>query len=120
MSTSTRYRYLELNPRSSYRQLFIKGRRLTARDLYGQHVNEEPRSVAQLAADYDLPIEAVEEAIAYCRTNPPEIELDFRYDEAIAAASGMNDPGYKLHGKPKPISPEQRARIRREIYGDPA
>lgn len=118
MSTSTQYRYLEPNPRSNYRQLFIKGRKFTARDLYGQHVNEEPRTVAQLAADYDLPIEAVEEAIAYCRTNPPEIELDFRYDEAIAEASGMNEPGYKLHGKTKLLSPQEEARIHREIYGD--
>ncbi len=118
MSTSTQYRYLEPNSRSSYRQLFIKGRRLTARDLYGQHVNEEPRTVKQLAADYDLPVEAVEEAIAYCRTNPPEIELDFRYDEAIAEASGMNEQEYTLHGTTKLISPQEDARIHRRIYGE--
>ncbi len=120
MSTSIRYRYLEPNPRSTYRQLFIKGTAFTARQIFGQHVNEEPRTVEQLAADYDLPVEAVEEAIAYCRTNPAEIELDYRYDEAIAQAAGMNEPGYKLHGKPRPIAPQERMRIRREIYGGPA
>ncbi|HEV2296128.1 MAG TPA: hypothetical protein VGR35_19950 [Tepidisphaeraceae bacterium] len=55
--------------------------------------DEEPRTVEQLAEDYNLAPEAVEEAIACCWTNPPEIELDWRYDEAIAEAAGMNEAG---------------------------
>jgi uncharacterized protein (DUF433 family) len=107
---------LERDPKSSYKQLSIKGRRIRARTLYGQHVRaEEPRSAEQIAADYGLPLAAVEEAIAYCRSNPPEIEEDFRRDEAIMEATGMNEPGYKWHGKPRPLSDEDRARIDREF-----
>ena len=69
-----------------------------ARTIYGQHVNrEDPRSVEQLAKDFNLPLEAVREAIAYCQSNPPEIEDDFRMDEALAQAAGMDDPNYRFH-----------------------
>jgi uncharacterized protein (DUF433 family) len=106
------WQFLEPNPKSAYRQLFIKGTRIRARVLYGQHVSEEePRTPEQLAADYALPIEAVREAIAYCQSNPPEIEDDFRRDEALMAATGMNDPGYRQHGKPRVLSAQEIARI---------
>src|SRR4051812_29474527 len=82
-TTQTQWQYLERDPKSSYKQLSIKGRRIKARTLYGQYVNaEEPRTTEQLAADFNLPLAAVEEAIAYCRSNPPEIEADFRREEA--------------------------------------
>ena len=31
----------------------------------------------QIAQDYNLPIEAVHEAIAYCASNPPELAEDY-------------------------------------------
>ena len=31
----------------------------------------------EIAREYDLPVEAVKEAIAYCQTDPPEIREDF-------------------------------------------
>lgn len=108
------WKYLEPRPGSSYRQLFIKGRKIRARILYGFYMNEEePMTPEEIAADYGLPLEAVQEAIAYCETNPPEIEQDFRREEAIMEASGMNDPNYKYHGKPKVLTPEDWARIDR-------
>jgi hypothetical protein len=83
-----------------------------ARSLYGWYRSEEePMTAEELAADFNLPLEAVQEAIAYCESNPPEIEQDFRREEALMEATGMNDPNYKYHGKPKLLSPEERARI---------
>jgi uncharacterized protein (DUF433 family) len=109
---ATQWKYLEPNPKSAYKQLFIKGTRIRARVLYGQHVSEEgPRTAEQLAADYGLAAEAVREAIAYCQSNPPEIEEDARRDEALMATTGMNDPSYKHHGKPKVLSAQEIARI---------
>ncbi len=111
---ATEYRYLAPDPHSSYKQLRIKGRRIFARTIYGQHVNfEEPRTVEQLAKDFNLPVEAVKEAIAYCQSNPAEIEEDFRMDEALAKASGTADPNYRFNPKVRPLSPEQRAQIKR-------
>jgi uncharacterized protein (DUF433 family) len=108
----TQWNYLEPNPRSAYRQLFVKGTRIRARVLYGEAMSEEePRTAEQIAGDYGLPIEAVREAIAYCQANPSEIEDDFRREEALMEATGMNDPNYKNHGKPKVLSAREIARI---------
>jgi uncharacterized protein (DUF433 family) len=108
----TSWKYLEPRPGSFYRQLFVKGTRIRARVLYGLFMSEEePRTPAEIAEAYNLPLEAVQEAIAYCQTNPPEIEQDFRREEALMEATGMNDPNYKYHPSPKMLSPEERARI---------
>ncbi len=114
MSTiTTQWQYLGPNPKSSYKQLFVKGTRIRARVLYGWYACLEPRTPAEIAADYDLPVDAVKEAIAYCESNPPELIEDYAREEALAEATGMNDPNYKYHGKPKLLSPQERARIMR-------
>jgi uncharacterized protein (DUF433 family) len=110
--TSTQWQYLERDPYSSYKQLSIKGRRIRARTLYGRYMSEEdPRTVEQIAEDYDLPVDAVKEAIAYCDADPPEIREDFARTQALMEASGMNDPNYKFHGRPKVLTPQEKARI---------
>lgn len=109
---TTSWQHLAPNPKSAYKQLFLKGRRIRARDLYGIYMSaEEPMTPVEIAADYDLPLEAVEEAIAYCQTDPPEIREDFEREERIMEATGMNDPDYKYGGKYRLISPEEIARI---------
>ncbi|MEX2140815.1 MAG: DUF433 domain-containing protein [Pirellulales bacterium] len=116
MSTksSTQWQYLEHDPKSSYKQLSIKGRRIRARTLYGSYMSEEePRTFEEVAQDYDLPIEAVREAIAYCQTDPPEIHEDFAREEALMEALGMNDPGYTSHPAPRSLSPQEMAQIDR-------
>lgn len=111
-STQTAWRYLEHDPKSKYRQLSIKGRRIKARTLYGLYASrEEPRTVEQIAADYGLPIEAVAEAIAYCQSDPPEIRADLRREEAILRAKGILDAGYKENGHPRVLTPEDRAAL---------
>lgn len=113
INPSTAYRYLSPKPKSLYRQLFIKDRWIAARTLYGQSVGEEARTPEEIAADYDLPLEAVLEAIAYCKSNPPEIQQDWPREKALLEASGMNDPHYKDHPQPAVLSPQEIARILR-------
>jgi uncharacterized protein (DUF433 family) len=111
-SSEIAWRHLEAHPKSFYRQLFVKGTRIRARILYGYFMSEEePRTPEQIAEDYGLPLEAVQEAIAYCQSNPKEIEDDFRREEALMEATGMNDPNYKYNPKPKFLTSEERARI---------
>jgi uncharacterized protein (DUF433 family) len=108
----TTWKHLAPNPRSKYKQLFIKDRRIRARDLYGEFMNaEEPRTPEEIAEDYMLPLEAVLEAIAYCQSDPPEIREDFEREERIMEATGMNDPEYKYGGKYRVLSPQERARL---------
>src|SRR5579864_7670913 len=73
-ATSTLWVYLEPRPKSAYRQLFVKGTRIRADVIYGLHVCAgDPMTPEQIAEEYRLPLEAVQEALAYCAANPPEI-----------------------------------------------
>jgi uncharacterized protein (DUF433 family) len=116
MSASPRipWVYLATKPRSQYRQLFVKGRNIAAWTLYSMYVGgEEPTMKPEaIAADFDLPLEAVQEAIRYCELKPPEIEQDWQADEALAAATGMNDGQGKRTSSPQILSPSEMARIR--------
>ncbi len=109
--TGTQWQYLAPNPKSAYKQLFIKGTRIRAEVVYRLAVGPEPRTPEEIAADYRLPLEAVTEAIAYCAARPPEIEEDRRGEERVMEATGMHDPDYKRGGRYKVLSPQERARL---------
>jgi uncharacterized protein (DUF433 family) len=109
-TVSVQYKYLAPNPKSSYKQLFVKGTRLRARVLYGSYMSEEePRTVEQIAADYKLPVEAVKEAIVYGQSNPPEMFEDYRREAALVEETRSTGQDC-----PKHLTPEERARIRRK------
>jgi uncharacterized protein (DUF433 family) len=107
----TTYKYLARKPKSLYRQLFIKDRWIAARTLYGLSVGEDAMTPEEIAADYDLPLEAVFEALAYCQADSPELAQDYAAEEALQEASGMNDPNYKYCAKPRVLSPEEMSRL---------
>jgi hypothetical protein len=67
MST-TRWQYLEKHPYSWRKQLYFKGKRLKAFDVWmDMIVNKETPEEA--AENWDLPLNAVIEAIEYCQTH---------------------------------------------------
>jgi uncharacterized protein (DUF433 family) len=84
MNPSHNWEFLTQKPRSVYKQLFIKDRCVAARTLFGQTLGEGARSPVELAADYDLPLAAVLEAIEYCKTDPPEIREDWEREEGLS------------------------------------
>ena len=111
---SNPYKYLMRKPKSVYKQLFVKERWISARTLYGKYAREEqPMRPEEIAADYNLPLDAVLEAIAYCESKPPEIAQDFAREEAIMEASGENEPDYKYHSQPRFLPAQEMARLRR-------
>src|SRR2546427_11816516 len=98
-STSTTWQYLAANPNSCYKQLFVKGTRIRARVLYGMFMSaDEPMTPEEIAAEFNLPLHAVQEAIAYCRANPPEIALDLPRQERLIEADRIHAPDYKYCG----------------------
>jgi len=112
IATTVNYQYLEQRPKSAYRALFVKGTKIQADWLYRYHINlEMPRSAEVLAADFNLPLAAVQEAIEYGRSNPPEVAEDMRREEALMEAMGMNDPDYKHNPRPRLLSAEELARL---------
>jgi hypothetical protein len=61
------YQYLLADCWSSYQGLFIKDpRKMRAEWIYRETVGEDPRTPEEVAADFDLPLDAVLEAIHYC------------------------------------------------------
>ncbi|HTK77656.1 MAG TPA: DUF433 domain-containing protein [Gemmataceae bacterium] len=90
------WKWLERDPKSSLKQLSIKGRRIRARTLYGLTLGEDAMTPEEVAADYNVPVEAVLEAIEYCETDPPEIREDFEEEERTIAANLARDADYYL------------------------
>lgn len=84
MESKTKWIYLVRKPKSNYQQLFIKDRWIAARTLFGQSQGDDARTPNQLAVDYQLPLEAVLEAIAYCDSSPPEIREDWQREQSLA------------------------------------
>jgi uncharacterized protein (DUF433 family) len=106
------WKYLDRKPGSVYRQLFIKGRNIAARTIYGAYVSDEdPRTPEEIAADRDLPLEAVLEAIAYCESDPPEIREDWEREEANIRARERGGPNA---AGPAPAVPPSEDLGRRE------
>jgi uncharacterized protein (DUF433 family) len=63
----TKWKYLGPKPGSAYKQLFIKGTRIMARIISATfHDEENPLTPEEIARDFNIPVETVREAIAYC------------------------------------------------------
>jgi uncharacterized protein (DUF433 family) len=77
--------YLEHRAGSRYRQLYVKGRKIRAEVLYRQTIGEEPRTPEEVAQDYDLPVEAVLDAINYCKFHPDVLAADRRQESTDLA-----------------------------------
>jgi uncharacterized protein (DUF433 family) len=92
------WKYLAPKAGSHYRQLFVDGTRIAARVLYSYYTPGEDwpgQTPEEIAAGFNLPVEAVREAIAYCETDPPEIHEDWQKEEALATAAEMGDSHLK-------------------------
>ncbi len=111
-TTATSYIHLAANPKSAYKQFFVQGTRIRARVLYGWYPCEHPMSVEEIAAEYNIPVEAVQEAIAYCQSDPPELVEDYAREDAPMEATGMNQPNYECQPSPTLLSPQDRMDLR--------
>jgi hypothetical protein len=88
MAESTEYKYLQ--PKrggSNYRQLFVNGR-IRAEVLYRETVGREPLTPEEVAREYNLPVEAVLEAVDYCVKNKELLDQERAREEAWIRASG--------------------------------
>ena len=92
MPTAEGYQHLEPRPCSNYRQLFIKGRRIRAEVLYRETVGLEPRTPEEVAEDYEVPVEAVREAIDYCIRNEDLLRAERERDLESIREDGLDKP----------------------------
>jgi uncharacterized protein (DUF433 family) len=76
MSTTTIYQWLEPKPdKQCSRQWGIKGRNMLVWHLASEVVVNE-RQPEEVAADYRLPVEAIQEALAYYAANKEWIDAE--------------------------------------------
>jgi uncharacterized protein (DUF433 family) len=76
MSTETTYKWLEPKPYKKFtKQLGIKGRNMIVWNLVAEVVVSE-RTPEEVAKDYRLPLEAVQEALEYYYANKEWIDAE--------------------------------------------
>ncbi len=82
------WRHLMPHPESSYKQLYLKGRNITVGNIvYTMRANKW--TPAEVAYQYDLPIEQVEEAIRYYERHRDVVDGDALEDRRQAEAQGI-------------------------------
>jgi uncharacterized protein (DUF433 family) len=67
-SAKTQWQYLEQRPDNWRQQLYLKGKKLRAHIVWSDMIVNQ-WSIEETAYNWDLPIEAVIEAIEYCQTH---------------------------------------------------
>jgi uncharacterized protein (DUF433 family) len=96
MSASTTpepvYQHLEYRPGSNYREMFIKGRRIRASVVDGTIHGPEPMTPEEFAQDYQVPLEAVYEALDYAARNRELIRQQREREAADIRARGLDRP----------------------------
>jgi uncharacterized protein (DUF433 family) len=90
MPIEVQYNFLESRPRSNYKQLWLKGRHIRAEVLYRYAVGPEQESAEQIAQEYNLPVEAVQEAIDYCSRNSALLNAERARETAAIRARGLD------------------------------
>jgi uncharacterized protein (DUF433 family) len=87
------YQHLEARPGSNYRQLWLKGRRIRAAVVDEVVHGPDPRTPEEFAQEYQVPLEAVLEALDYVARNRPLIEQERDREVANLRARGfLNGP----------------------------
>ena len=88
MPEPTPYKYLQPKTNSNYRQLFYG--RIRAEILYRETVGPEPLTPEEVADQYNVPVEAVYEAIDYCIKNQQLLDEERAREEARIRACGQD------------------------------
>src|SRR3954447_4044165 len=91
-TTATQYQHLEPRPGSNYRQWFLKGRRIRAAVVDEAIHGPDPFTPEEFAREYQVPLEAVLEALDYVARNRVLIEQERDREAADIRARGLNRP----------------------------
>ena len=87
-ASSATWKYLVPRPHSWKRQLFIKGRRMTAANVWYDML-ANARSIEETAENWDLPVEAVEEIVRYCETDRELIGMEADEEKRLLLEKGV-------------------------------
>jgi uncharacterized protein (DUF433 family) len=93
-TNQTQYQHLESRPGSNYRQLFLRGRRIRAAVIDEAIHGPDPRTPEEFARDFQVPLDAVLEALDYVARNRPLIEQERDREAANLRARGLDGPAH--------------------------
>ena len=82
------WQYLVRRQHPWRKQLYVKGRNMTARQLVGS-MKANQLDEAAAAADYHLPVEAVREALAYVERNRELLETEAEIERLMLKREGV-------------------------------
>ena len=88
MDANTDYKHLKPKRGSRYRQLFFG--RIRAEVLYRETVGKEPLTPEEVAKEYNVPVEAILEAINYCVKNKDLLDAERAREDAEVRAAGRD------------------------------
>jgi len=87
-ATAASWKYLIPRPHSWKRQLHIKGRRMTAANVwYDLLANEQ--TLQEAAQNWDLPVEAIEEIVRYCESDRELIAMEADEEKQLLIEKGV-------------------------------
>jgi uncharacterized protein (DUF433 family) len=90
-TTEKHYEHLEYRPGSNYRTMWLKGRRIRATVVDEYVHGPDPYTPEELAQDFQVPLEAVLEALDYVEHNQELIREERRIEVAELRAMGLLD-----------------------------
>jgi uncharacterized protein (DUF433 family) len=82
-------------PHSRLREWVVKGTRLRAETLYRATVGEDPRTPEEVARDFNVSVEAVQEAVQFCTQHEEQLrrEREEEYASLDERRRQRSDPG---------------------------
>ena len=98
MGANEEYKYLRPKRGSRYRQLFFG--RIRAEILCRETVGREPLTPQEVATEYNVPVEAVLEAIDYCVKNKDLLDAERAREEAEIRRAGRDHWPYAPAASP--------------------
>jgi hypothetical protein len=98
MQTDGEYKFLRAKRGSRYRQLFFG--RIRAEVLYRETVGRDSLTPEEVAREYNVPVEAVLEAIDYCVKNKALLDAERAREEAEIKAAGRDRWPYAAKATP--------------------
>jgi uncharacterized protein (DUF433 family) len=87
--TEKQYEHLEARPGSNYRALWLKGRRIRAAVVWEAVHGPDPRTPEEIARDFQVPLEAVLDALDYVEHNQEIVKQDREREAASLRAKGL-------------------------------
>ena len=83
------WKYLSPRSKSSKQQLFFKGKRLSAANVWLDMLANN-QTIEEAADNWDLPVEAVQEAVRYCEQNSELLTQEAETEKQSLETSGIS------------------------------